>query len=154
MVQILSGPLKRSIMARIGTLDLADPDDLSDDVEVVPALVGEPRRKCVFGGRTTWSQRDVLAERNVAFEQTITFEVRVRVYLPGGDIDAAEREAERIVSVITAGVLAEPDLTGGRGRIVPTSGDADPVVALPDPEPAVIVNVGVVFTATLSVVGV
>lgn len=153
-VTILAGPLKRSIMARIASLDLADPTDLGDEVEVTAALVGEPMRKSVFGGRTTWVQRDVLAERNVAFEQVITFEVRVRVAVPGGDVDAADREAERIVSLITAGVLAEPDLCGGRGRIVPTSGDADPVVALPDPEPQVIVNVGVVFTATLSVAGV
>lgn len=153
MVTILAGPLKRSIIARIASLDLDDPADLSDEVEVVAALVGEPARKCVFGGRTTWVQRDVLAERNTAFEQVVTFEVRVRVFLPGGEVDEADREAERIVSLITAGVLANPDLTGGRGRIVPTSGDSDPVIAYPDPDPAVIVNVGVVFTATLSTVG-
>lgn len=140
-------------MSRIAALDLGDPSDLGDEVNVVPALTGEPGRKTVFGGRTTWVQRDVLAERNVAFEQTITFEVRVRVVVPGGDVDAADREAERIVSAITAGVLAEPDLCAGRGRIVPTSGDADPVVATPDPEPQVIVNVGVVFTATLAAGG-
>lgn len=151
---ILAGPFKRSIISRIQSLDLADPADPTDEVMVVPALTGEPGLKTVFGGRTTWVQRDVLAERNVAFEQTITFEVRVRVVAPGGEVDDAEREAERILSAVTSGVLANPDLTGGRGRLVPSSGDADPVVATPDPDPQVIVNVGVVFTATLSMVGV
>jgi hypothetical protein len=152
-VTILAGPLKRSIMSRIATLDLADPAVPGDDVEVVPALAGEPDRKCVFGGRTSWVQRETTAERNTTFEQTISFEVRVRVYEPGGDVDDVEREAERIVSLVTAGVCADPDLTGGRGRIVPTSGDSDPVVALPDPDPAVIVNLSVVFTVTIASVG-
>jgi len=148
---ILAGPLKRSIMARIASLDLADYP--GDEIEVSAVLPPEPMRKTVFGGRTTWIQREVLAERYVAFEQTLTFEVRVRVVEPGDDADAAELEAERIVSLITSGVLAEPDLTGGRGRIVPTSGDSDPIVVTPAPDPQVIVNVGLTFTATLSVVG-
>lgn len=149
---ILAGPMKRSIMARIASLDLGDYP--GDEVEVSATLPPEPARKAVFGGRTTWLQRDVLAERNIAFEQVVTFEVRVRVVEPGDDADGAEKEAERIVSLITTGVLAEPDLTGGRGRIVPTSGDNDPIVVTPSPDPNVIVNIGLVFTATLSVVGV
>lgn len=150
---ILAGPFKRSIMARIGGLDLAAPSDLGDVVEVSATLPPEPERKCVYGGRTTWVQRDVLAERNIAFEQTVTFEVRVRVVELGDDADHAEMEAERILSLITSGVLAGPDLAGGLGRIVPTSGDADPVVAMPAPEPQVTVNLSVTFTATLSMVG-
>lgn len=150
---IMSGPVKRSIMARIAGLQLGTPGDLGDTVQVSATFPPEPERKCVFGGRTAWVQRDVLAERNMAFEQTITFEVRVRVVQPGGDIDDVEREAERIVSAITSGVLAAPDLTGGRGRIVPSSGDADPIVVTPSPEPSVTVNVGLTFTVTLSVVG-
>lgn len=150
---LLVGPVKRSIIARIRTLQLADPDDLGDSVQVEPTLPPDPERKCVFGGRAQWVQRDVLAERNVAFEQTITFEVRVRVVAPGGDIDAADREAERIMSLVASGVLANPDLTGGRGRIVPSSGDSDPIVVSPLPEPSVTVNIGMTFTVTLSVVG-
>jgi len=153
VIGILAGPLKRSILARVAGLDLATPGDLGDSVQVTPTLAPEPERKAVYGGRTTWIQRDVLAERNVAYEQTITFEVRVRVVDLGDDVDAAEKEAERIVSLVVAGVAAEPDLTGGRGRIVATSGDSDPVVATPGPTPVVIVNLGVVFTTTLSVLG-
>lgn len=150
---ILAGPVKRSIIARIASLDLADPSDLGDSVQVAAALPPEPERKCVFGGRTRWVQRDMLAERNAASEQVITFEVRVRVVQPGDDIDGTEREAERIVSLVSAGVLASPDLTGGAGRIVATSGDADPIVIAPSPEPLVTVNLAVTFTVTLSVVG-
>ena len=150
----LSGPVKRSIMARIAALDLADPSDLGDSVQVSPALYPEPERKAVFGGATRWVQRDVLAERNVAFDQVITFEVRVRVVQPGDDIDGTEKEAERILSLVTDGVLANPDLTSGKGRIVPSSGDSDPIVLSPSPEPQVTVNLGVVFTVTISVLGV
>lgn len=150
---ILAGPLKRSIIARIDSLTLTNPAIPGDEVQVEATLPPEPMPKCVFGGRTTWVQRDVLAERNVSFEQTVTFEVRVRVVESGDDADGAEKEAERIVSLITSGVLANPDLTGGAGRIVPSSGDADPVVATPGPEPVVIINLGLVFTAILSVVG-
>lgn len=150
---ILAGPFKRSVIARLRTLDLTDPDVPNDEVQVEPTLPPEPSFKCVYGGRTTWTQRDVLAERNVAFEQTITFEVRVRVMLSGDDADGAELEAERIVSLVASGVLAQPDLTGGRGRIVPSSGDSDPVVVTPGPEPLVIVNLSLVFTTVLSLVG-
>lgn len=150
---MLSGPLKRSIIARIATLGLADPGDLGDTVQVSTAMQPNPERKAVFVSRTSWGQRDVLAERYVAYEQTIVVEVRVRVMQPGGDMDATEREAERIVSLIVAGVCADPDLTGGRGRIVATSGDADPVVLSPSPDPYVVVNLGLVFTATLNVMG-
>jgi hypothetical protein len=151
---VLSGPVKRSIMARIASLDLADPDDLGDSVQVAATLPPEPERKCVFGGATRWTQRDVLAERNTAFEQVITFEVRCRVVQPGGDVDGTEREAERILSIVSDGVLALPDLTGGRGNIVPSSGDSDPIVLSPGPDPKVTVNLGMTFTVTLSVLGV
>ncbi len=151
--QILAGLLKRAIMARIKTLDLADPTDLGDSVQVDMVLRAEPERKAVFGGRATWTQTDVLAERNAAYQQVISFEVRVRVAEPGDDADHADREAERIVSAIVRGVAADPDLTGGQGRIVATSGDSDPVVLAPSPEPQVIVNLGVVFTATLALAG-
>lgn len=150
----MAGPVKRSIIARIRSLQLADPSDLGDSVQVTPTLLPEPERKAVFGGATRWVQRDVLAERNAAFEQVITFEVRCRVVQPGDDIDGAEREAERILSLVADGVLANPDLTGGRGRIVPSSGDSDPIVVSPNPEPLVTVNLGMVFTVTLSVLGV
>lgn len=149
---ILAGPLKRSIIARIASLDLAGYP--GDEVEVAATMPPEPERKCVFGGRTTWAQRGILGEPNIAFEQVITFEVRVRVVEPGDDADGAEKEAERIISAVTVGVLQQPSLTGGRGTIVPSSGDADPVVVTPGPEPAVTVNLSVVFTATLAVTGV
>jgi hypothetical protein len=149
----LAGPVKRSIMARIAQLELADPSDLGDSVQVSATLPPEPERKCVFGGATRWVQRDVLAERNVAFEQVITFDVRCRVVQPGDDIDGTEREAERILSAVADGVLANPDLTAGRGRIVPSSGDSDPIVLIPNPEPQVTVNLGLTFTVTLSVMG-
>jgi hypothetical protein len=153
MTPILAGPVKRSIIARIAALELADPSDLGDSVQVEATLPPEPERKCVFGGRTQWVQRDVLAERYAASEQVISFEVRVRVVQPGDDIDGTEKEAERIVSLVASGVLLNPDLTGGRGRIVPSSGTSDPVVVTPSPEPSVTVNLGLTFTVTLSVVG-
>lgn len=153
VVPILTGPLKRSIMSRIANLGLADPNNLADWVQVESTMPADPERKCVFGGRTSWQQTSLLAERNAAFQQVITFEVRIRVAIPGGDPDEADKEAERIQALIAWGVCADPDLTGGRGRIVATSGDSDPIVVIPDPEPGVIVNMGLTFTATLAVVG-
>lgn len=144
---ILSGPMKRSIMARIASLSLGD------DVQVARTLPAEPERKCVYGGRVRWSQREITDQKAMVFVQTITFEVRVRVLDLGDDVDGTEAEAERILSAISDGVVAAPSLVGTVGTLVASAGDQDPTMLAPGPEPSVVANLSVTFVVTVTTGG-
>jgi hypothetical protein len=146
-VSILSGKMKRSIMARIGNLNLGD------EVQVSSTLPAEPDRKCVYGGRVRWAQREITDMKGVVFVQTITFEVRVRVFDLGDDVDGVEAEAERIISAVADGVVALPSLVGTAGTLVASAGDQDPTMLSPGPEPSVAANFSVTFVVTVTTGG-
>ncbi len=148
---LIHGQLKRTILARIEALDLSD--DLGEPVQVLAAPAAQLDRQAVYPGVVRWSQRELTAERSLAMQQTITVEIRIRVEHGDGDIDNAEMRAEATQRAIAAGVVAEPFLLGGAGSLVATSGDADPTVVAPDPDPKVIVNLGLTFTAVVNTGG-
>lgn len=146
-MSILAGPVKRSIMARIESLPLGD------DVQVARSLPADPDRKCVYGGRLRWSQGEVTDQHAMVFTQIITFEVRIRVVDLGDDADDVERQAEEILAAIADGVVAAPSLVGTYGSIVASSGDQDPTVVAPNPEPSVTANFALTFTITVTTGG-
>lgn len=138
---LLHGAMKRAVMARIADLaDAAGPADALYGVQVSPHLPPEPDRKCVYGGRLRFTQRPLMGERNVANEQTIVFDIRVRVVELGDDVDETESTAESIEQAIAVGLVAPPSLTGSGGWLDVVAGDSDPTVVSPNPEPAVTVN--------------
>lgn len=139
--------MKRSIMARIKSLDLGD------DVQVSNTLPAEPERKCVYGGRVRWSQREITDQKAMVFVQTITFEVRVRVFDLGDEVAAVEEEAERIISAVADGVVGGQSLVGTAGTLVAAAGDQDPTMVSPGPEPSIAANLSVTFVVTVTTGG-
>lgn len=146
---LIHGTLKRAILERIRELALTD-SDTGLPVQVSPTMPPVIERRCVYAGAVRWSQTELTAERAAVTRQTVTVEIRIRSEDAGGDIDKAERDAEALQSAIAAGVVREPFILGDAGSLVATSGDADPTVVAPDPDPKVIVNLGIIFTATVN----
>lgn len=144
---LLHGPIKRAIIERIRSLDLVDDEGLP--VQVESTLPQNPERLCVYPGAPRWTLSEPVAERSLMTQQVITLPFRIRVELPGGGVEEAERVAEALQARIAAGVVAEPYLLANAGSLLATSGDSDPTVLAPDPDSRVIVNLGLVFTATV-----
>lgn len=156
-VALIHGAVRRSVIGRIQDWrDAATPSSALYDVQVEQALPPEPERVTVYGGRLAWTRAEVLAERNVAHTMTITYDVRVRVVELGDDIASAEARADAIEDAVTRAIQADPPLAGGSGRVVVTSGDADPVVIGigGDGFTAVTVNRGITVTVTITAAGV
>lgn len=155
IAMLLHGSVKRSIMARIATLAAsAVPGDALYGVQVSRSLPPEPERQCVYGGRLRFAQAALLAERNVANQQTIQFDVRIRVVDLGDDVDGTEDIAEAIEQAVAAGVVADPSLVGGYGRIGVVAGDSDPTMVMPGPEPTVTVNRVLTVEVSVALAGV
>jgi hypothetical protein len=153
----VKGAVRRSVIGRIADYaEQAEPGGALHGVEVAAAMPPEPTRRLVYGGVLRWVRRDVLAERNAAHELVMTFDVRVRVVELGDDIAEAELIADRIEDAITDAVHANPPLAGAFGRVVVTSGDADPVVVGLDRDgfTLVTVNRGITVTVTIVAAGV
>jgi hypothetical protein len=149
---LLAWAAKRAVMARLQAWsDVATSTDPLYQVQIGYTLPPEPDRVCVYGGRVRSVRAQATGEHGVMFREDVTVEVRVRVFAPGDDTDAAERVAEGIAQRIATAVSAEPRITVGTVAVVAM--DADPTVVVPDPEPSVAVNVALTVALSMMTPG-
>jgi hypothetical protein len=164
MTIIMAWPLKRSAIARIksiaaGTqsppmgaeLLVSTPDR---PIQVEHYLPAEPDPICVFGTPLSFSRREITGESgrgawsNIVSTgqiETIPFEIRVRVYEPGEDVEVVDRTLGDTLSAVATAILATPLFE--QGRIYLSGGRQDPTALAPSPEPSVTANAVLIFTA-------
>ncbi len=140
---------KRVIRARIAerAVSAAEGDALAG-VQVEYALPAHPDRVCVYLGRARSSRAPSTAEHNTLYREDVLVDVRIRVSLPGGDIEEAEGTVEDIANRIADVVSQEPRLAGPGGTVAVSVVDQDPTIVSPDPDSTVTVNA--VLTVSLS----
>jgi hypothetical protein len=170
-VLIIAWPLKRSVIARLraiatgakvpppgAELLASGHPEFCVPTQVEYFLPSEPDRLCVYGTAIRSARRDVTADRTVSFPtasvvglqvETVTLELRVRVFSPGEDVEAVDavtgQLCQAVATVVTGTSFFE------QGTIGLTSIIQDPAVIAPNPEPSVISNVSLVFTAEVIV---
>jgi len=157
-------PLKRAVFARLAKVStgelsypgaealLSVPPDYPVQVEL--ALPREPDRVCVYGTPVSFSRRESSGEsaqgdfvQSVASVQVEVdrIEVRVRVYEPGDDFESVNRTLGNVCSAVTTAIQSER--FGERMRIYLAGGTEDPMAMHPAPEPYVVANAILAFTA-------
>ncbi len=158
-------PIKRAVFARLAKISsgekppypgsellVASGDDHA--VQVSLFLPDEPDRICVYGTPLSFSRRILSGDgRQGGVPQSIAvvqdeqsrIEVRVRVYEPGEDFDAVDRLLGDMCSAVATAVLAED--FGDRITVTLVGGVQDPTAMYPAPEPMVIGNAALTFTA-------
>jgi hypothetical protein len=158
-------PIKRAIFARLrnistgdapvwpGTEPLVSVGD-THPVQVELFLPAEPDRITVYGTPLSFSRRVISGDsRQANFPQSIAtvqtetdrIEVRVRVYEPGEDVDNVDRTLGDMLSAVATAVLS--DNFGDRVSVTLTGGTQDPTTMAPNPDPYVIGNASLTFTA-------
>jgi hypothetical protein len=158
---ILAFALKRSIIARIqkvadgsygslppGTEVLARPD-----VQVNPILPADPDRVCVYGTPVRSTRQFTTEERRTVTE-TVTCEIRIRVYQPGqqdedvGEVDLLTGQVANAVGIAVLDTLA-PVVDPSFGSISLSDVTQWPTALSPAPESSVTGLASLIFTAEL-----
>lgn len=151
MAKLITWLAKRIILARIADrIELADVDDPLYGVESAYALPANPERVCIYLGRARSSRTQSSAEHAVLFREDVLVDVRIRVNLPGGDIQVAEETVEAIANRIATVVSAEPRIADA---VAVTAIDQDPVIVSPDPDSSVTVNAVLVVSLSAQLAG-
>jgi hypothetical protein len=162
---ILAWALKRSAVARLqgiasGFLPCPAGAEalLGDDVQVSYMLPAEPDRVCVHGTPVRSSRLRATEERSVTTE-TVTLELRIRVYQPGGDTDDPDDSSmmmdvalttSRIANAVAVALLDGDPLTPRNlGSLDLTEAFEWPTAVMGHPEPAALGLSSLIFQAGL-----
>jgi hypothetical protein len=152
MTTLLLWAAKRAVVYRIQSAsDSAQPTDPLYGLQIAYSLPPDPERICIYGGRVRSSRSQSTGEHALMFREDATVEVRVRVFEAGADVQDAESVAESIAQRIAAAVSADPRIV--IGSVAVSAVDSDPAVLVPDPEPGVIVNVGLTVSLAMQTPG-
>jgi hypothetical protein len=166
---IIAWPLKRSALARLAAFAdgtkpiphglevlLAPLVSTSDvPVEVSYAIPDEPDRVCVYGTPLRASRAERTAEAGGGYAtnsgmqavvaETVTLELRARVYEPGDNIEGVDRLLGDVCQAVATALTYERLFA--QGAMALTSVTQDPTAVSPSPDPYVIGNALLTFTA-------
>lgn len=152
MATLLLWAAKRAVIARLQSwADVSAPTDPLYALQISYLLPPDVERVCVYGGRVRSSRTQATGEHAVMFREDVTVEVRIRVFAPGDDVQETERLAEGIAQRIAAAVSAEPRIS--TGSVAVSAVDSDPTVMIADPEPGIVVNVGLTVSLSMNTPG-
>lgn len=152
MTTLLLWAAKRAVISRIQSAsDSAQSTDPLYGLQIAYSLPPDPEPTCIYGGRVRSSRSPSTGEHAVMFREDVTVEVRIRVRESGADVQDTESVAEGIAQRVAAVVSAEPRIV--IGSVAVSAVDSDPAVLVPDPEPGVIVNIGLTVSLAMQTPG-
>ncbi len=168
MTVIASWALKRSVIGRLRNLasgaltPYAGTDILAEGhpefggpVQIAYYLPAAPDRLCVYGTSMRAGRQPITGEGSGLYAtgqafgmsvETVSLELRVRCHSPGDDVEAVDAVSSRLCQAVASAVLDGPALFQ-QGTMILQTINQDPTILAPQPEPSVITNVSLLFTA-------